>query len=63
MAEFQITFNEEQRQILVDLLHQVIKDQRVEKRHSAFNTYREIVAHEQSVIQQVLEKLGEPAAV
>ena len=63
MTQFQISLNDEQRQILADVLRQVIQDQRVEKRHSALNTYREIVAREQTLLQQVLEKLQEPAAV
>jgi hypothetical protein len=63
MSASQLTLNDEERQFLMDLLTHELKEKRIEERRTGFNTYREIVTHQEEVIESLLNKLGHGATV
>jgi hypothetical protein len=63
MTDCQLTLNDEQRQFLIELLTHELKKKRIEERRTGFNTYREVVTHQEEVIESLLNKLGHSAAV
>ena len=63
MTETQLTLNDEERQFLIELLSRELKEKQIEERRTGFNTYREIVTHQEEVIESLLNKLGHEAAV
>jgi len=62
MSEFQLTLTGEERQYLADLLRMVLKDTRVEEHRTRTPLYRESILHQESMIVDLLKKLGQPPA-
>jgi len=60
MTELQLTLTAEERQYLVDHLNIVLKDTLVEEHRTRTPLYREKVEHQESVIRELLKKLGQP---
>jgi hypothetical protein len=58
MSEFDLTLSEEERDLLADLLVRTLKAKRVEEHRTRAMTYRDIVLHEEVVLEQILDKLG-----
>ena len=63
MTEMQLALNDEERQFLIELLTRELKEKRIEERRTGFNTYREIVTHQEEVIESLLNKLSHGATV
>jgi hypothetical protein len=61
MAELQLTLTAEERQYLMDLLKTVLKDTRVEEHRTRTPLYREAIVHKETIIAELLKKLGQPA--
>lgn len=57
MNEVQVTFTDEERQYLTDLLKNTIKDMLVEEHRTRAPSYREPLIHRESVAKNVLNKL------
>jgi len=62
MAEQQLTLTAEERHYLVDLLNVVLKDTRVEEHRTRTPLYRESIVNKETVIIDLLKKLGQPPA-
>jgi hypothetical protein len=58
MGDSQLTLTEEERRLLADLLERTLKAKRVEEHRTRALTYRDVVLHEENLLQQVLDKLG-----
>ena len=61
MAESQLTLTAEERQILVDVLEEVLKERLVEERHTRSRAFRQLVSRQEDLIAGLLRKLGQPA--
>lgn len=57
MSEFQVTLTAEERQFLLDLLDQTLKDRRIEEHRTRAPSYREHVLHDEDLIMSVQGKL------
>jgi len=57
MTEFQMTLTTEERQYLLDLLNETMKNMRVEEHRTRTPTYREHVVHQEAIAQGLLNKL------
>ena len=60
MAELQLALTAEEREYLVGLLENVLKEKRVEEHRTRTPTYREDVLRQENLIVAVLSKLGKP---
>ena len=63
MEVCQITLSGEERACLVEVLQLTLKNRRVEEHRTRAPTYREQILEQEELIERVLAKLGEPAAV
>jgi hypothetical protein len=63
MTTSPLTLNNEERQFLIELLTHELKEKRIEEHRTGFNTYREIVTHQEEVIESLLNKLSQKAEV
>jgi len=63
MAESKLTLSDQERQYLVALLTQTLKEKRIEEHRTDALSYKEIVLREEGVIQGLLTKLGQAAPV
>jgi hypothetical protein len=59
MTEFQLGLSPEERQYLADLLKAVLKDTRVEEHRTRTPLYRESIVHNETLIVDLLQKLGQ----
>jgi hypothetical protein len=55
--------SDDERQFLTELLQHELKEKRIEERRTAFNSFRDVVVQQEHVIESLLGKLGQPAAV
>jgi hypothetical protein len=60
MGESQITVTVQERDYLVRLLEQSLKETRVEEHRTRAPTYREHIIEQENAIQSLLAKLGRP---
>jgi len=60
MPELQLMLSAEERQYLLDLLKTELKDRRVEEHRTRTPLYRENVLQKETVIANLLAKLGQP---
>ena len=60
MAESPLLLTAEEREYLVGLLENTLKDKRVEEHRTRTPTYREHVVHQEELIASLLGKLGRP---
>lgn len=61
MAELLLKLSSEEREVLVQVLQQLLKEVRVEEHRTRTLTYRESVVEREKVIEQLLSKLKNPA--
>ena len=61
MADTQLTLTAEEREYLVSLLENVLKETRVEEHRTRTPSFREHVLHREELIASLLGKLGKPA--
>jgi hypothetical protein len=61
MAELHLNVTDEERDLLEDFLRQRLKEKRVEEHRTDSPAYREIVVHQEQLIEGLLEKLGHAA--
>lgn len=59
---FSLELNPEERAELLQVLEQVLKDVRIEEHRTKTLGYRQVVAHRESILEGVTEKLRQPAA-
>ncbi len=59
MTELQVALTAEEHRYLVDLLNTVLKETRVEEHRTRTPLYREKVVHQETVIREILKKLGQ----
>jgi hypothetical protein len=59
MAELQLTLSPEERDYLVSLLQEVLKETRIEEHRTRTPSYREHVLHQEDLIVALLGKLGQ----
>ena len=57
MAEFHLILNAEESEVLVTLLENKLREQKVEEHRTRAPTYREHIQHAGSVMQGILERL------
>jgi hypothetical protein len=57
MANIQITLSDEERQCVASLLETVLKEKQIEEHRTRTPSYRELIQHQEALIQQVLNKL------
>ena len=62
MNELQLTLTAPEREYLVGLLEETVKETRIEEHRTRTPTYREHVVHQKELIIGLLKKLGHPAA-
>ena len=62
MAEVQLTLSAEERDYLVNLLENTLKETRVEEHRTRKPSYRQHVLHQEELITSLLRKLGQPPA-
>jgi hypothetical protein len=61
MTDLQLTLTGAERECLVELLEQALKQTRVEEHRTRAPTYREHVLERENAIVSLLTKLGHPA--
>jgi hypothetical protein len=61
MAELHLNLTDEERGLLEDFLRQRLKEKRVEEHRTDSPAFREIVAHQEQLIEGLLNKLGHAA--
>jgi hypothetical protein len=59
MPDLQLTLTAEERQYLVDLLREVLKETRIEEHRTRTPLYRASVLHQENTIVSLLNKLGQ----
>ena len=62
MGELQMTLSADERQCLLELLGEALKEARVEEHRTRTLSYREFVLRREQLIEQVLGKLKQPSA-
>jgi len=60
MTDLQLTLTADERQCLVDVLKQVLQNHRIEEHRTRTPLYREKVIREETLLGNVLNKLGAP---
>lgn len=60
MADLQVTLTSEERDCLVQLLQTVLKDMQIEEHRTRTPSYRQHVIHQEELISNLLNKLGQP---
>jgi hypothetical protein len=60
MAELQLTLTAEEREYLIGLLEEVLKETRIEEHRTRTPTYRKFVLNQEDKIVKLLSKLGRP---
>jgi hypothetical protein len=63
MAEFHLSLTAEERQILSEILTQVLKAKRVEEHRTEAPTFREAIVQQEQALERVLGKLNQTAVV
>jgi hypothetical protein len=63
MNEFHVTLTEDEHRLLTEILGQVLKEKRVEEHRTRTSSFREIVIAEEELIEGMLLKLNQVAAV
>ena len=58
MADLQLNLTDEERDLLEGFLSQRVKEKRVEEHRTDSRAYRQIVAHQEQIIEGLLNKLG-----
>jgi hypothetical protein len=61
MTESTLTLSVEERDFLVGLLQNSLKNTRIEEHRTRTPSYREHVVHEEQLLIRLLQKLGQPA--
>jgi hypothetical protein len=61
MAELHLNLTDEERDLLEEFLRQRLKEKRVEEHRTDSPDYRQIVAHQEQLIEGLLNKLGHAA--
>jgi hypothetical protein len=61
MSELQLTVTDEERRCLADVLKRVLKEERIEEHRTRSPSYRQGVIREETLVANLLKKLGEPA--
>jgi hypothetical protein len=61
MAELQLTLTAEEREYLIGLLEEVLKETRIEEHRTRTPTYRKFILNEEDKIVKLLSKLGRPS--
>jgi hypothetical protein len=61
MTELQLTLSAEERQYLVDLLENVLKETQIEEHRTRTPLYRQEVLHREDLIAGLLNRLRPPA--
>jgi hypothetical protein len=59
-AAFTLALSGEERELLRHLLEQVLRDKQVEDHRTDSITFRELVQRQETLLQNVLDKLGRP---
>jgi hypothetical protein len=62
MPDTQLTLTAQERDQLVDLLREVLKETKIEEHRTRTPTFREFVLQKEQAIAGVLRKLGETAS-
>jgi len=62
MSELQVTLTSSQQEYLVETLETALKNTRVEEHRTRTPTYREHVEQKETIIVDLLTKLGKPPA-
>jgi uncharacterized protein YeaC (DUF1315 family) len=57
MADFQLNLTDEERELLMDILTSELKEKRVEEHRTDSMDFKRIVAHQEELIEQMLNKL------
>ena len=60
MAELQLTLTADEREYLIGLLEEVLKETRIEEHRTRTPTYRKFVLNQEDIIVKLLSKLGRP---
>jgi hypothetical protein len=61
MADLHLNLTDEERDLLEDFLRQRLKEKRVEEHRTDSPAYRQIVTHQEQIIEGLLSKLGHAA--
>jgi hypothetical protein len=62
MNELQLSLNAQEREYLVELLEERVKETRVEEHRTRTPTYRQHVIHQEELMVGLLKKLGHAGA-
>jgi hypothetical protein len=62
MSDLQLTLTQAERDWLVGLFENLLKEKRIEEHRTRTPTFRERVLQEEDMIKSILGKLGQPAA-
>ena len=62
MPDTQLTLTAQERDQLLELLQEVLKETKVEEHRTRSPSFREIVLQKEQAISSVLRKLGKPAS-
>jgi hypothetical protein len=57
MADIHLSLTSEERNLLLEILDSERRDIRVEERHSATTDYKQVVAHQEEILEGILQKL------
>jgi hypothetical protein len=60
MAETQLTLTAQEREQLIDLLQEVLKETKIEEHRTRTLSFRDVVLQKEQAIVSVLRKLGKP---
>ena len=60
MAELQLTLTAEEREYLIGLLEEVLKETRIEEHRTRTLNYRKFIINQEEKVVQLLSKLGRP---
>jgi hypothetical protein len=58
MADVQLNLSAEEREYLVRLLEETLKEMRVEEHRTRTPSYRQLIVHDEKLIEALLGKLG-----
>ena len=59
-AAFTLALSGEERELLQKLLEQILRDKQVEDHRTDSITFRELVQRQETLLQNVIDKLGRP---
>ncbi len=61
MSNSQLNLTDEERQLLAHLIDHALKEKRVEERRTRTDSFRDILVHQEHLLEGLLEKLDQPA--